>query len=196
MPKFRIRLKVQGLELEVDGEREDIPAITSAVQQQLSGLVIPAEAMADGHKQLGDGGRGNGGEEEKSKGRGRKRGGASRASTDGVAGQAIEFRHDAAKYGNPLQSWDVTQKSTWLLFVIKGLTDTKEVSGPQLAATFNQYFKPAGKVHPPNVTRELNKAKVQNPAWVGEDKGLWFLTDEGDRQAQQLIQSVLNPTTA
>ena len=196
MPKFHIRLKVQGLELEVDGERADIPAITSAVQQQLSGLVVPAEAMVDGHKQLGDGGRGTGEEDEKSKGRVRKRGGAYRASTDGVVGQAIEFRHDAAKYGNPLQTWDVTQKSIWLLFVIKGLKDTKEVSGPQLAATFNQYFKPAGKVHPPNVTRELNKAKVQNPASVGEDKGLWYLTDEGDRQAQQLIQNVLNPTTA
>ena len=195
MPKFRIRLKVQGLELEVDGEREDIPAITAAVQQQFSGLILPAESMADGHKQLADGGRWNGGEEEKTKGRGRKRGGGSRI-TDGAAAQAIEFRHDAAKYGNPLQSWDVTQKSIWLLFVIKSLTDTKEVSGPQLAATFKQYFKPAGKMHPPHVTRDLSRAKVQNPAPVGEDKGLWFLTDEGDRQAQELIKSVLNLTTA
>ena len=40
----------------------------------------------------------------------------------------------------------------------------------------------------------LGKAKVLNPAPVGEDKGLWFLTDEGDRQAQALIQSVLSPS--
>ena len=52
MAKFRIRLKVQGFELEVDGEREDIPAITAAVQQQLTGLVTPAESIADNHKQI------------------------------------------------------------------------------------------------------------------------------------------------
>ena len=50
MAKFRIRLKVQALELEVDGEREDIPVITSAVQQQFAGLLQPTEAMANGHK--------------------------------------------------------------------------------------------------------------------------------------------------
>jgi len=41
MGKFRIRLKVQGLEVEVDGEREDIPAITSAVNSQLTAQVAP-----------------------------------------------------------------------------------------------------------------------------------------------------------
>lgn len=52
MAKFRIRLKIQALELEVDGEREDIPAISAAVQKQLAGLVQPAETMVNGHKQL------------------------------------------------------------------------------------------------------------------------------------------------
>ena len=52
MAKFRMRLKIQGFELEVDGEREDIPAITSAIQQQLSGLIQPAEMMVDDQKQL------------------------------------------------------------------------------------------------------------------------------------------------
>jgi hypothetical protein len=80
-----------------------------------------------------------------------------------------------------------------VLAVIKSITGTKEVSGPQVSATFNHYFKQAGKVHPPNVTRDLGLAKVANPASVGEDKGMWYLTDEGDRQAAVLIQSVLNP---
>lgn len=44
------------------------------------------------------------------------------------------------------------------------------------------------------MTMHLGKAKLMNPAPIGEDKGLYFLTDEGDRQAKQLIQSVLNPS--
>lgn len=55
MAKFRMRLKIQGFELEVDGEREDIPAITSAIQQQFKGLVQPAELMIDDSKQLAGG---------------------------------------------------------------------------------------------------------------------------------------------
>lgn len=67
------------------------------------------------------------------------------------------------------------------------------MSGPALAATFNQYFKTVGKLHPPNVTRDLAKLKVQNPAPIGEDKGNYYLTAEGDRQAETLIKAVLNP---
>jgi hypothetical protein len=39
MPKFKIRLKIQAFELEVDGEREDIPAINNALQQQFTALI-------------------------------------------------------------------------------------------------------------------------------------------------------------
>jgi hypothetical protein len=198
MAKFRMRLKIQGFELEVDGEREDIPAITSAIQSQFAGLIQPAEMMVDGQKQLADPAKTIEGDTSKNGARpaGKKRPGAAKSSTGGGPTQPIELRHDAATYGNPLQSWSVTDKSIWMLAVIKGSTNTAEVAGPQVAATFNQYFKQAGKVHPPNVTRELGTAKVQNPAPVGEDKGLWYLTAEGDRQAQVLIQSVLNPQTA
>ena len=92
-----------------------------------------------------------------------------------------------------MQTWNATEKCIWLLYVIKGTSGTKEVSGPQLAATFSHYFKPSGKLHPPHVTRDLARAKVQNPARIGEDKGAYYLTGEGDRKAQQLIQSVLAP---
>jgi hypothetical protein len=165
MGKFRIRLKLQGLEVEIDGEREDIPAITTAVSNQISS-------------------------DDDKKRRTRR---ASRVSGDGIAAQPIEFRHDPAKYGNPLQSWGVAEKGIWLLYVLKKIAAVNEVSGPQLAATFNQSFKPAGKMHPPHVTRDLAKVKVQNPAPIGEDKGNYYLTDTGDRQAEQLIQSILSP---
>jgi hypothetical protein len=192
MGKFRLRLKLQGLEVEIDGEREDIPAITSALDQQFAGLVQPIERAANGNKQLGAGAPVVEVELGKAKGRARK----AKGSTDSTPTQPIEFRHDSAKFGNPIQTWSVTEKVIWLLFVLKSLLGTKEVSGPDLAATFNNQFKSAGKLHPPNVTRDLAKLKVTNPAPVGEDKGQWFLTDEGEKQAQQLIKSVLNPAAA
>jgi len=185
MAKFRIRMKVQGFELEVDGEREDIPAITNAVKDQLGGLVISGEVVTDGRKQLEPGNRGA--TEDDKGGRRRNRSGG-RSSE--AAAAPIEFRHDPAKYGNPTQDWNAAQKCIWLLFVIEGTTGTKEVSGPQLAATFNSSFKASGKLHPPHVTRDLAKEKIKNPAPIGEDKGLYYLTDEGKRQAQQLIESV------
>ena len=196
MAKFHIRLKVQALELEVDGEREDIPAISAAVQQQFAGLVKPVASMADGNRQLEAGGEVVDTESSKSRTKGRKRSG-SRASVDPASAQSLEFRHDAAKYGNPQQTWNTTDKSIWLLHVLKDLGVADEVNGPQLAATFNHNFKAAGAIHPPLLTRELGKAKVRVPALVGEDKkqepSLWYLTDEGTRYARQLIQGVLNP---
>ena len=193
MAKFRIRLKVQALELEIDGEREDIHAISSAVQQQFAGLVLPAEGVVD-TKQLGNGSGGNGSstaDDDKGKKSQRKQRGSSRGSGEAV-GQPIEFRHDGAKYGNPIHEWSITEKLIWLLYILKSITETKELSGPQLAATFNQYFKGSGRIHPPHVTMHLNKAKLSNPPPIGEDKGNYYLTDSGDKQAEQLIQAVLN----
>lgn len=196
MAKFRIRLKVQALELEIDGERDDIPVITSAVQQQFAGLLQPTEAMANGHKLAEPNGQVIDLEAVKGKGKAKRRSGA-KTSSDAASAQPLEFRHDPAKFGNPLQTWNITDKSVWFLYVLKTLKVADEVTGPQLAATFNHQFKAAGAIHPPLVTRELSRAKVKVPALVGEDKkqdpSLWYLTDEGTKYAQQLIQSVLSP---
>src|SRR5947209_1337581 len=98
MAKFRIRLKVQGLELEVDGERQDLPAITQAVQNQLMSIVTAPEAFTDATKQLtsGSGANGAGGgqdEEGKKKQRRERR---SARTGGGEAAEPLEFRHDAA----------------------------------------------------------------------------------------------------
>jgi len=188
MAKFHIRLKVQALELEIDGERQDIPQITSAVQRQFSGLIESADVAADGHKDerrapelIGADAPGRGKPARKVR--------STRAT--GEPTSLIDFRHESGKYGNPIQTWSVVEKCVWILFVLKKQVDLNEVSASQLTATFNHHFKGSGKLHPPNVTRELTKAKAQNPAPVGEDKGLWFLTDEGERQAKALVEAVL-----
>lgn len=195
MAKFRIRLKLQGLDLEVDGERQDLPAITHAVQQQLTNLVIPGEVITDGNqKQFGDASN-NGSvgsqDEETRKRRPARR--AARGAADSAAAAPIDFRHDGAKYGNPIQAWSLTEKLIWLLYMLKKAANVNEASGPQLAATFNRNFKQAGKIHPPHVTMHLGRSKMQNPSPIGQDKDNYFLTNEGEKQAEQLIQNLLNP---
>lgn len=193
MGKFRVRLKVQGLEVEIDGERPDLPAITGAVSQQLSGLILPAAVLtgAETPTETIIEGEVEGGKSKPKPARKPRSGSRSFGES---SGQPIEFRHEPAKYGNPLQSWNYTQKAVWLLAVLKGILDTKEASTSQLAATFNDQFKQAGVVRPPNLARYLGEAKVQNPSPIGEHNGVWFLTQEGERMAKELIQSVLNPT--
>jgi hypothetical protein len=194
MGKFRIRVKLQGFELEVDGDRADMPAITAAVQQQFAGFLPPSEAIVDGHKEPANGEAATieGSVKAKTRTNGKKR--PVRSGSDGASeNQAIEFRHDSAKFGSPQQNWSVAQKCIWLLYVLAGSGSDGEASASQLTATFNAQFKAAGKLHPPNVTRDMAKAKVESPAPLGEDKGKWFLTEEGKRQAKDLVQQSLAP---
>ena len=197
MAKFRIRFKLQALELEIDGEREDIPALASAVQQQFAGMLQPTEEIANGNKELSAAGPVIDGGISKGKAKTTRKRSSGKAASDSSAVQPVEFRHDATKYGNPRQDWSIVDKGVWLLHVLKDSSLAAELTGPQIATTFNLHFKAAGAVHPPHVTRELGKAKLKNPSLVGEDKkqdpSLWYVTTEGEKYAQQLIQALLNP---
>lgn len=192
MGKFKVHLKLQGLELDIEGDRSDMPAINNAVAREITGLIQPTAALTSGTPEPTlptiEGETDNG---RKPPSRPRKR--PSAAPTPGA--QVIDFRHDSALYGNPSQNWSVTQKAIWLLYVVKGIAQLNEVAAPQLLATFNENFRQAKTIHPPHLTRDLNVAKGENPAPVGEHKGMWYLTDEGERQAKELIQSVLTPAS-
>src|SRR5437588_13047722 len=48
MAKFKLTLKVTGLELQVEGSREDVSLMTQAVGQQLAGIVTPGAEVIDG----------------------------------------------------------------------------------------------------------------------------------------------------
>jgi hypothetical protein len=107
MAKFHIKLKLQALELEIDGEREDIAALNSALRQQFAGLVPRAELTIE-HKELPGS---NGGDEpdDENKGKGKSKRRDRPRSSEGTA-TPIEFRHDGATYGNPIQDWTAVEK--------------------------------------------------------------------------------------
>jgi|SRR5688572_14378692 len=201
MAKFHIKLKLQGLELEVDGTREDLPVIREALTQQIAGVlqpgteiaggaVIPATASANGSTPAA----------EAAKRATRRRSGSRNGGTGaGDSKEAtIEWRHDTSKYGSPQQTWTNADKAMWLLYVANEESKAAEMSRPQMLATFLKQFRSAGPLQANNLGRDLSKFKTaQNgkPPLVSEDATKnppkWFLTDSGKKHAQDLVAQAL-----
>jgi len=66
------------------------------------------------------------------------------------------------------------------------------MSSGTIAATFNTMFREAGQLQRRNMARDLGRLKTQSPPLLGEDTtrtpSLWFLTHEGNRRAEELVQ--------
>jgi hypothetical protein len=196
MSKFKFKLKLQGLELEMEGAREDIPSMASSLGSHLAGLMQPAAEMS-GEKLAG--GLNNGmktidhseGDSAVSPKKKKKRPASSASNKEGSS-DAIEWQHDPTKYANPLQSWNPTKKALWLLYVVSQERKLTQLSTAQIANTFNKKFKQAGAVRGSNISRDLGKAKTRNPSLAQEDTTKtppeWYLTDAGIKEAQASIE--------
>jgi hypothetical protein len=197
MTKFKFKLKLQGLELEMEGSREDIPLMAQNLGNQLAGLIQPAADMAEDKNKdqsqqqslptidhsLGDA-------PDSKKQRRRRRATTAPQSANSGA-KPIEWTHDAAKYGSPQQTWSTATKAIWTLYVVLQELSLAQLTAPQIADTFNRKFKQAGTVRATNVSRDLGNLKVKNPSLTGEDTtkavAEWFLTDVGVKSAQDTI---------
>lgn len=190
MSKFKIRLKIQGFELEVEGTREDIPTITQNIGQEFAGMLAPVAQIVEGENPNQTNmapTNGSGTSENIRKKRVRK----TISTREGTDVEAVDWVHDASKWGNPLQDWSTSEKSIWLLYVAKNEKGTGELSLGQITKTFNKHFKQAKLIIQGNVGRDLGKLKVKPDAWVGEDTTktptTWFLTQNGQKEAERLV---------
>jgi hypothetical protein len=202
MSKFRIKLKLQGLEMEVEGTRDDLPAIRRSLGQQFEGILNPSTEIAEGRPLTLEAARTNNAsvEEEGSRRKRKTRTSQNRtSSSDGTAEEIpIDWKHDPAKYGSPLQSWVSAQKAIWLLYVAAQEASVHEVSGSRIAVTFNKHFRQAGPVSTGHVNRDLGRLKAARdgqPPLVSEDTTktppLWFLIEAGSKEAQKLVLEAL-----
>lgn len=194
MAKFKIKMKLSGLELDIEGSKEDIPLIAANLGQQLTGLIAPSATIASGvDLPFTPSSAPNGAalplvEEVKR----RKRRATNHRSTDAQSDSAapVDFRHDPVKFGAPKQAWNTSDKAVWLLHVVG-----KELSGRVIVATFNKHFRQAGLINVSHANRDLGRLKSKSPAVVGEDTTqtppCWFLTEEGTRQALKLVADAL-----
>jgi hypothetical protein len=201
MSKFRIKMKLQGFELEVEGTREDVPAITRNLGQQLSSLMQPSGAILEGRvlhtaQQSAQLSSPTVNAEVPRKRRGRKNAAlAANGNGEGVE-EPIDWRHQTEKFGLPKQAWKTSDKAIWLIHVVSTETDVKELSGRRITDTFNKHFRQAGAVTTSNVNRDLGVLKVRKtPSPIAEDTTQapprWYLTEEGQRRANELVADAL-----
>jgi hypothetical protein len=204
MAKFRVKMKLTGLELEIEGSREDVPLITQNLGQQLGGLLAPAAQIVEAQV-VGSAAESTQAAEsigsESSTRRRKPRKTTPKASAAAGGSQEIspvQWRHDTSKYGSPKQDWGGTNKSLWLLYVAGEEANVRELSGQRITATFNAHFRTAGPLRAHNVNRDLAKLKSSRngaPPLVSEDTTqappAWFLTDAGRAAAQKLVAEAL-----
>lgn len=197
MAKFKVRLKITGLELEMEGSREDVPQLAESIQSQVSALMNPTGALIEGQTSPTtitppD-------SQPTSSTKKKRRTKRSSTATNGEPGAqakksaqaAKDFVHDTDSWGTPMQSWSTAQKAMWLLYVIEKQAAVKELSDNEIAETFNKHFRQAGAISRGNVYSQLGKLKTQQPTPLGQntvDKpNRWYLNASGSKLAEQLV---------
>lgn len=194
MSKFRVSIKIQGLELEVEGTRDDVPALRKSLTQQLGGLFVPAMEIVDSVSSSQPPTDSTTVTEETNKRKRKPRATHSRSSGETREEKPVDWRHDTTKYGSPKQAWKTADKALWLLYVSAIEANVKELSGSQIVLTFNKHFRQAGQLKIWNVNRDLGRLKTSSqgqPPLVSEDTTknppTWFLTEAGIKAAQKLV---------
>lgn len=215
MSNFKMRLKLTGLEIEIEGSRDEIPQMTRNIGQQLSGLLAPAAGIVAGEVAEADRrlaaaapavpadatrseSNGNG-RRSGSRKRGKAPSGAAKApGASSAADAVVVFTHDPARFGMPRQGWSTAKKALWLLYAVGEQGGPQELTAHQITATFNKQFREAKQVIIQNVARDLGKMRDRTKnAAVAMDNTMnpspWYLTEAGRREAQGLVAQALTP---
>ena len=187
MSKFSVKIKLQGLEIEVEGSQDIAPRIAQRVGEQIGALVKPPMLIEMGKNgsQITDSA-----EPGEDKGKTKKKksgGGGAKSSADDVT-----FTHDPSQHGSPSQEWTTVQKAIWLLYVVNS---EKPLSGYSIAKAFNKQFKSAGAINNGNVSKGLDKEKLKGTSSpVGADlsdgTARYYLTDAGKAMGAQLAKGI------
>lgn len=196
MSKFRIKFKLQGLELEIEGNREDAAAISQNIGAQLSSIMQPVTGIIDGEIVQEPFSPVQGSQVAIPSLRKTRRRKPTAGAQEGDTSGAIDFVLNPAKHGNPRQQWKTADKGVWLIHVLQDNGKGSEFSTRTLVETFNKHFKQSGTITTSNVTRDLGRLKTNSrPSLLGENTtaspSTWFLTDEGTKKAHALIAEAL-----
>jgi hypothetical protein len=196
MNKLKFSFKIKELELQVEGTREEVATITNSLGQQFKGLMQPTGSMGDSPAlantplQVTEDGEIT---EIKNTPRKKK---PSAGQSKVEKAKALELTNDPAKYGAPLQGWSALEKAVWLMHIVQKILNISDLSASEISETFNKHFKQLGKIRSSNISRDFGNKKAGAKAIVGENANVypakWFLTEEGTKMAERLIQSLKN----
>ncbi len=179
---FEVSVEIKELKIHVKGDREIAPEIAENVAHQISTVFQPAgliEAPSEG---------GNGHvvipAQPGAASRKRKRATAGKAvSGNGDGAGPIDWAHDAAKWGTPIQTWSQPQKINWLLWVYEQATGKKDLNPSEMQDVFERKFRDSGLLTRQNISRDLRK----NSDNFGAVNGRWFLKQAGKDAAAALV---------
>ena len=193
MSKFKIKMKLTGFELEIEGSKDDLPNIQQALSQQLSGLLQPPSGIIEEEprpemKLISP-------EPVAASSRTVKPRRKSSPSTtpktvdaEGT-GPLTGWPRDVSKnYCSPSQAWTTREKGLWVLYVAQQESIANEVSAIQIRDTFNLHYRQAKPVVLGNLNRDFGTIKG---TLISEDvtkkPSCWFLTDQGVAAVQKRI---------
>lgn len=203
MSRFKIKFKIQGLELDIEGDRRDVGLISRAVGDQVAGLIAPANEIVDGQRTGVPQGMVDVTPHPTSKNARKRASTGTRTNNGGATTTAIDFVHEPQRFGTPTQTWKAVQKAMWLISVVGELKQITQLNAGTIFATFNKHFRQAGMLRRSNVARDLGRVKLKigdTPPLVAEDTTKspteWFLTDEGKKQVNALIIDSLGTSQA
>src|SRR5258708_32521801 len=164
MSKFTIKVKLQGLEIEVEGTREDAPKIYQQIGKQVSGLLQSPAVLASGNgSSVLEGEVIDDGAGKKTK-KPRKTNSGTRTPADDLS-----LPHDPEKYGTPQQAWTTAQKSIWFLYVVAKQTSVAQLTAYSIAKNFNRYFKAPGQLNGGNLMKGMKKERLKTTATANPD---------------------------
>jgi len=192
MSKFKIKMKLTGFELEIEGSKDDVPSIQQALSQQLGGLLQPAAGLIDEAplpqmKTI----EAEAAQQPARNGKAKKRPAQSSARSNSAESDVplAPWPRDVSKYVSPTQAWNTRDKALWILYVAHQEKIASEASGIQIRDTFNLHYRQAKPITLSNVNRDLGRVKGQ---LVGEDMKTtppsWFLTETGVAAVAQKIK--------
>jgi hypothetical protein len=197
MSKTKFSVKITGLEISFEGDREDLPRLTQSLGAQVDGLInaplsvleqapalppVSSTAVVDALPVS---------KPQRTRSRSSKTNGQPATGKKADNGTTLSWNHDVDKWGQPIQSWNPTKKAVWLLYVVKSECDAASMPAGNIAAVFNKYFSQAGNIRGGNVSRDLRKASQARPPQVQKDMSsgeeAWSLTQTGTRAAEELV---------
>lgn len=195
MSKFRVKLKIQGFDLEIEGTREDVPFITKRVGQQVAGMLQPVSDIIEAEVTEPRTPVQTAVDAVPTRPRRRraqhKPKEPSQEGGSGESTRAVDWTHDPSKWGTPQQGWPTAKKAMWLLFVVHNELNIQGLTAEVIETTFNKHFRQAKPIRRSNIRRDLGQLKTKTNAGVYEDTTksppVWFLTQEGLKAAANYV---------
>ncbi|HEY2498220.1 MAG TPA: hypothetical protein VGK24_14240 [Candidatus Angelobacter sp.] len=178
---FEISIELKELKIHVKGDRELAPEIATEVANKISGMLQPA-GLIEGQVETPNGHRTIDAPPSPAV-RKRRRSAGKQGSTVNGTGAAINWSHDPAKWGTPLQEWKQWRKVAWLLHVVESEIGKDGMTTGELVDVFNGKFKAAGLLIKGNISRDLS-AKSE---YFGSLDDSWHLKQAGKDEAVRLV---------